>query len=120
VGKPTSIELEVIRPIANTQRIPTYVSRYTQTPGDSEPNSSQQSLPEDIQVQEAHRRLDEQIQLLRQLLTQQWESAEDQRRSSVSAPLQKTVALFMIFISIASLVAALWIGKIQIDLARPS
>lgn len=111
--EPASIELEVIPPISDT-----YVSKYTQTPENDETKKQIRFVLEEVQAEEANRRLEEQTHLIRQLLTQQWESAEEQRRSSVSVPFQKTVALVVIFISIASLVAALWIGKVQIDLAQ--
>jgi hypothetical protein len=116
--EPTSIELEVIPPIPDIPETATYVSKYTQTPENDETKKQIRSVLEEVQAEEANRRLEEQTHLIRQLLTQQWETAEEQRRSSVSAPFQKIVALVVIFLSIASLVAALWIGKVQIDLAQ--
>jgi hypothetical protein len=118
--EPTSVELEVTPPIPDIPETATYVSTHTQTPGNGETKEQLRSLLEDIRAEEVNRQLEEQTQLIRQLLTQQWETAEEQRRSSVSAPFQRIVALVVVFISIASFIAALWIGKVQIDLAQHS
>jgi hypothetical protein len=82
--EPTSVELEVTPPISDIPETATYVSTCTQTPGNGETKEQLQSLLGDIQAEEANRQLEEQTQLIRQLLTQQWETAEEQRRSSVS------------------------------------
>jgi hypothetical protein len=118
--EPTSVELEVAPPIPDIPETATYVSTPTQTAANGETKEQLRSLLRDIRAEEANRQLEEQTQLIRQLLTQQWETAEEQRRSSLSAPFQRIVALVVIFISIASFVAALWIGKVQIDLAQHS